>query len=123
MTEKEREFKIKKIQKYNKELKKDKLSFPIIFGGFSILLVAFGVVQMNQNPNDLLRTLLGLFVSFGGGLTTMSNIETIVDEVAKRANLKSEVERLKEEIKIDMLNNPEKYNMSNEEERGHSRWK
>ena len=119
MTEKEREFKIKKIQKYNKEIEKDRLSFPIIWGGFSILLVAYGVVHMNQNPNDLLSTLLGLFVSFGGGLNTMSNIETIVDEVAKRANLKSEVERLKEEIKIDMLNNPEKYN--NEEERGHSR--
>ena len=121
MTEKEREFKIKKIQKYNKEIEKVSLSFPIIWGGFSILLVAYGVVHMNQNPNDLLSTLLGLFVSFGGGLNTMSNIETIVDEVAKRANLKSEVERLKEEIKIDMLNNPEKYN--NEEERGHSRWK
>ena len=122
MTEKEREFKIKKIQKYNKEIGEQKIGLNMFMLGAGIFLALGSSAILSQEGSfDVDRNIYFLGqLAFSSSLTTW-NGKAIISKLAQKANLQTDVERLKEEIKIDMLNNPEKYN--NEEERGHSRWK
>lgn len=120
MTEKEREFKIKKIQKYNKEIGEQKIGLNMFMLGAGIFLALGSSAILSQEGSfDVDRNIYFLGqLAFSSSLITL-NGKAIISKLAQKANLQTDVERLKEEIKIDMLNNPEKYN--NEEERGHSR--
>lgn len=122
MTEKEREFKVKKIQKYNKEIDEQKTGLNMFILGAGIFLALGSSAILSQDGDfDVDRNMFFLGqLAFGSSQIVLHGKE-LIRKLVKKANLETEVDRLKEEIKIDMLNNPENYNKKNEEERGHSR--
>ena len=115
--EKVKEYKINKIEKYNNEISKQK-------SGWSSLAIFLGAVVIvlgisNMLNNDIISNLIGATKIFiGAGIETVY-VEKVIEKLAKKAGLETEVQRLHNELEI--ANNINSENYVNEEERGHSR--
>ena len=115
--EKVNEYKINKIEKYNNEISKQK-------SGWSSLAIFLGAVVIvlgisNMLNNDIISNLIGATKIFiGAGIETVY-VEKVIEKLAKKAGLETEVQRLHNELEI--ANNINSENYVNEEERGHSR--
>lgn len=115
--EKVKEYKINKIEKYNNEISKQK-------SGWSSLAIFLGAVVIvlgisNMLNNDIISNLIGVTKIFiGAGIETVY-VEKVIEKLAKKAGLETEVQRLHNELEI--ANNINSENYVNEEERGHSR--
>ena len=115
--EKVKEYKINKIEKYNNEISKQK-------SGWSSLAIFLGAVVIvlgisNMLNNDIISNLIGVTKIFiGAGIETVY-VEKVIEKLAKKAGLETEVQRLHNELEI--TNNINSENYVNEEERGHSR--
>ena len=115
--EKVKEYKINKIEKYNNEISKQK-------SGWSSLAIFLGAVVIvlgisNMLNNDIISYLIGATKIFiGAGIETVY-VEKVIEKLAKKAGLETEVQRLHNELEI--TNNINSENYVNEEERGHSR--
>ena len=115
--EKVKEYKINKIEKYNNEISKQK-------SGWSSLAIFLGAVVIvlgisNMLNNDIISNLIGATKIFiGAGIETVY-VEKVIEKLAKKAGLETEVQRLHNELEI--TNNINSENYVNEEERGHSR--
>ena len=130
MTEKEREFKVKMIDKYDGrigEIKKER--FPIlVIGLFGLTCSMWGLLpfmDVSTNPTndfvDIIKIIMGT-VGIAGGLGISGYaLADAISNIAQKANLLTEVEKLKNELELDKIINSENY--VNEEERRHSRWK
>ena len=115
--EKVKESKMNKIEKYNNEISKQK-------SGWSSLAIFLGAVVIvlgisNMLNNDIISNLIGATKIFiGAGIETVY-VEKVIEKLAKKAGLETEVQRLHNELEI--TNNINSENYVNEEERGHSR--
>lgn len=120
MTEKEREFKIKSIQKYNQEIDKQKTGWNLFMLGAGIFLALGSSAILSQEGSfDVDRNMYFLGqLAFSSSLITL-NGRALISKLAKKANLEVEVEKLQNELEMDAMINSENY--VNEEERGHSR--
>lgn len=112
MTEKEREFKITKIQKYNDEINNQKTSWDTFKNCVGAFLIVCGIVDYLSNSLNDPMILFAASETIIGSLCITSGIKGIISKLTKKAGLEREVERLQDELAIDELNN---------EERGHSR--
>ena len=127
MTEKEREFKVKMIEKYDgriEQLNNERVNI-LMRGCLGIACGIWGLFYMMAG-SDNLENYFDIFQVFAGaagiiaslGISVNSTFKTI-SNIAKKANLQTEVEKLKNELEVDKIMNSENY--VNEEERGHSR--
>ena len=127
MTEKEREFKVKMIEKYDgriEQLNNERVNI-LMRGCLGISCGIWGLFSMMAG-SDNLENYFDIFQVFAGaagitaslGISVNSTFKTI-SNIAKKANLQTEVEKLKNELEVDKIMNSENY--VNEEERGHSR--
>ena len=127
MTEKEREFKVKMIEKYDgriEQLNNERVNI-LMRGCLGIACGICGLFYMMAG-SDNLENYFDIFQVFAGaagiiaslGISVNSTFKTI-SNIAKKANLQTEVEKLKNELEVDKIMNSENY--VNEEERGHSR--
>ena len=127
MTEKEREFKVKMIDKYDgriEQLNNERVNI-LMRGCLGIACGIWGLFSMMAG-SDNLENYFDIFQVFAGaagitaslGISVNSTFKTI-SNIAKKANLQTEVEKLKNELEVDKIMNSENY--VNEEERGHSR--
>ena len=127
MTEKEREFKVKMIEKYDgriEQLNNERVNI-LMRGCLGISFGIWGLFSMMAG-SDNLENYFDIFQVFAGaagiiaslGISVNSTFKTI-SNIAKKANLQTEVEKLKNELEVDKIMNSENY--VNEEERGHSR--
>lgn len=112
MTEKEREFKITKIQKYNDEINNQKTSWDTFKSCVGAFLIVGGIYRYLSDPHEIYMNYLATFITVVGSCDLVSGIKGIISKLTKKAGLERELERLQDELAIDELNN---------EERGHSR--
>lgn len=108
MTEKEREFKIKMIKKYDEELDNQK-TFSKSLGVFigSVCIAAGFVSLLNYH---LVWAAITLLV---GSLNITVYAKELVAILAKKAGMEMETERLKDDIAIDIINNSDEYSQNN----------
>ena len=99
MTEQEREFKIKMIQKYQEDLNKEgtQINSLGVLGG--VLCLASGLAYLLEY-RFIGAAILLLFGSF----SITVQIKNLISTIAKKAGIEQEIERLKEDVAVDIIN-------------------
>lgn len=108
MNDKQKEYIVTKIEKYKEEEKSEKSS-KIFSTIISVVLGVPAIIGSNFIPTINDPTVLGVFITslVVAGLTSAGNAISTISSISKLTNLRFNIERLEELLKLDELNDNE----------------
>ena len=98
MTEKERKFKIKKIEKYNNQIGKEQMKINTTLG-ISILALATSINIFSKGISLVsINDYLNYFAGFATTATTIFSIEGMIQAISKKTLLEGKIEDLNDDL-------------------------